>query len=228
MPPTPNHNTVLKRAARASLESIGAVQKGRSRIWYDDRSWFVTMVEFQPSGFGKGSYLNVGAAFLWWPDKQDLGFDYGYREGAFQEADVGDWEAKVTALAEHARRRCLEIREELPDVPTTSALLNRQEVHPAAWLMCHAAVAAALAGDAALARRRLDGILAHSATYDWERERHRVSEQLMRELGDLDGFREARIADIQRTRQRERLPRLDDDTVRQTLVARAARLAPRS
>jgi hypothetical protein len=67
---------LLSEAARRHLRRLGVVQKGRSRTWLDDNGWFVTVVEFQPSGFGKGSYLNVGAHFLWsWNDF--LSFDPG-------------------------------------------------------------------------------------------------------------------------------------------------------
>jgi len=60
-----NHNQLITRAARAELPPIGCIEKGRSRIWLDDQRWWVTVVEFQPSGRSKGSCLNVGACWLW-------------------------------------------------------------------------------------------------------------------------------------------------------------------
>lgn len=39
-------------------------------------------IEFQPSGYSRGSYLNVGISFLWEASKglnETLAFSYGYR-----------------------------------------------------------------------------------------------------------------------------------------------------
>ena len=55
------HNRIIARAAKRRLEPLGCLQKGRSRTWIDDHGWWIGVVEFQPSGWSKGSYLNVGA-----------------------------------------------------------------------------------------------------------------------------------------------------------------------
>ncbi len=76
----PDHNAVLRTAARAALLPLGLIQRGRSRVWLDDRGWFLIVVEFQPSSWSKGSYLNVAAMWLW-RDKDYLSFDYGGPDG---------------------------------------------------------------------------------------------------------------------------------------------------
>ena len=60
------------------LRPVGLVQQGRSRAWLDDRGWWVGVVEFQPSSFSRGSYLNVGVNWLWTPE-EDLAYDLGGR-----------------------------------------------------------------------------------------------------------------------------------------------------
>lgn len=58
------------------MRPIGCVQKGRSRTWLDDHGWWVGVVEFQPHAWARGSFLNVGAAWLWY--EQDFwSFDDG-------------------------------------------------------------------------------------------------------------------------------------------------------
>jgi hypothetical protein len=47
------------------LRPLGLQRKGRSRVWFDDHGWWVGVVGFQPSRFSRGSYLNVGAMWLW-------------------------------------------------------------------------------------------------------------------------------------------------------------------
>lgn len=70
------HNAAIAKAARTVLGPSGCVRKGRSRTWLDDRGWWIGIVEFQPSGFSKGSYLNVAASWLWKPEgSSPLTFD---------------------------------------------------------------------------------------------------------------------------------------------------------
>src|SRR5256885_11111558 len=55
------HSKLITAAAREILRPLGLFQKGRSRVWLDDQGWWLGVVEFQPSDWSKGSYLNVGA-----------------------------------------------------------------------------------------------------------------------------------------------------------------------
>ena len=59
------HNKIINSAAKKILSPHGIFRKGSSRIWLDDNDYFLTVIEFQPSGYDKGSYLNVGLTFLW-------------------------------------------------------------------------------------------------------------------------------------------------------------------
>ncbi|HEX4035315.1 MAG TPA: hypothetical protein VHX66_12810, partial [Solirubrobacteraceae bacterium] len=61
----PPHSKLLTTAAREVLRPMGLRQKRRSRVWLDDRAWWVGVVEFQASSFSPGTYLNVGAMWLW-------------------------------------------------------------------------------------------------------------------------------------------------------------------
>lgn len=56
---------VIATAARQALGPLGLVRKGRSRLWIDDHGWWLINVEFQPSGYSTGCYLNVGEQHLW-------------------------------------------------------------------------------------------------------------------------------------------------------------------
>jgi hypothetical protein len=78
------HSKLLTIAARSILRPMGLVQKGRSRIWLDDRQWWVCVVEFQPSSWSRGSYLNVGCMWLWLV-KDYVSFDLGHRVEHFHE-----------------------------------------------------------------------------------------------------------------------------------------------
>src|ERR1051325_6569931 len=80
----PVHSTLIARSARSILRPMGLTQKGRSRTWLDDHGWWLCVVEFQPSSWAGGSYLNVGCCLLW-QVKDSLSFDEGYRVENFAE-----------------------------------------------------------------------------------------------------------------------------------------------
>ena len=76
------HNNIINDVAKKILAPEGLFRKGSSRCWIDDNDWFFIVVEFQPSAFEKGSYLNVGIDFLWEKTaalNDGLSFDYGGR-----------------------------------------------------------------------------------------------------------------------------------------------------
>jgi hypothetical protein len=110
---TPPHSKIINRVARQVLKPIGVKRKGQSRVWLDDNGWWITVVEFQPSAWSKGTYLNVGVNFQWYP-QDHLSFDIGYREAGFVEYESDEqFEAEAQGFAELAKTKVLEIREQL-------------------------------------------------------------------------------------------------------------------
>ena len=76
------HNRIINAAAKKILAPEGLFKVGSSRTWIDDNGYFVIQVEFQPSSYDRGSYLNVGISFLWETSKglnETLAFNIGYR-----------------------------------------------------------------------------------------------------------------------------------------------------
>ncbi len=105
-----DHNKIINEVASEVLKPQGLLRKGKSRTWMDDNGWFTTVVEFQPSGFSKGTYLNVGISFNWYK-KDSLSFDYGSRESEFVLADNPDvFRECVTELAKYGLNKVIEYR----------------------------------------------------------------------------------------------------------------------
>lgn len=77
-----DHNKIINEAAKNVLKSNGLFRKGSSRTWIDDNGWFLIIVEFQPSNWDRGSYLNVAVHYLW-AGQDHISFDYGGREKEF-------------------------------------------------------------------------------------------------------------------------------------------------
>lgn len=109
-----DHNKTIKQIANAVLKPNGLFQKGTSRVWLDDNGWFLTSIEFQPSGWDKGSYLNIGMTFLWHYDGY-LGFDFALDSlrtknfVAFQ-GDEGKFSEEMQHFANHALEKAMEYR----------------------------------------------------------------------------------------------------------------------
>ena len=101
------HGKIITQAAREVLAPMGLFRKGQSRIWIDDNDWFLTVVEFQPSAWEKGSFLNIGTNFFW--RRQDyFSFDYysgiNNRVESFAEfsGDSDDFHSGMMSYAKNA------------------------------------------------------------------------------------------------------------------------------
>lgn len=59
------HNKIINDIAKRILKPAGLFRIGSSRLWIEDNGYFFTVVDFESSGYTKGTYLNVGIDFLW-------------------------------------------------------------------------------------------------------------------------------------------------------------------
>ena len=108
------HGRIIAAAARSALVPLGFQRKGASRIWFADRGYWLLVVEFQPSAWSKGSYLNVAAHWLWSSLTEGpqvvLSFDYGGRAGGFISFENEDqFSPQAAALAEVAAAESLRL-----------------------------------------------------------------------------------------------------------------------
>jgi hypothetical protein len=203
------HTKLLTAAARRVLRPLGLFQRGRSRTWLDDHGWWVGVVEFQPSSWSKGSYLNVGAMWLWF-EKDYFSFDYGSRVESFSSFED---EAQFAPLAENLARRAAEevirLRSLIPSVQFAAQQLSA-EPPMVLWQYFHAGVACGLAGDTTRAHRFFGEV----ANNDYHTEWAQVAASLAREhaqvIQDLPGFRSRIESIIHRTRDLLRLPKVAD------------------
>src|SRR5687767_12866016 len=94
----PEHSKIIAQAAKEVLAPLGFRRSGRSRLWLADHGYWLGVVEFQPSGFSKGSYLNVAAHWLWRPPPHVMTFDYFHPDQTRPYIDFVD-AAQFTPLA---------------------------------------------------------------------------------------------------------------------------------
>jgi hypothetical protein len=196
---TPQHSRLINAAAKAVLRPLGCVQKGRSRTWLDDRSWWVGVVEFQPSSWTRGSHLNVGASWLWY-EKDYLSFDAGSRVESFHPF-VGEEQFALVAekLAERARQEVIALRGRFPSpshVQTWLAAKSRASI----WDHYHLAVAAGLAGATDQSKRSFADVISDPEERPWATEIRQRSVELLRCLELGSGFEAEVMGTVKRTR----------------------------
>ena len=164
----PQHSKFITQAAREILKPLGLFQKGRSRTWLDDHGWWIIVVEFQPSSWSKGSYLNVGAMWLWHV-KDYESFDEGYRVEGFVSADENPtaFEGEAKRLAERAAIEVKRIRSRFNTLTKVAEHLGRSEGF---WNDYHPAVAHGLLGQSDVARSRFAKMIASDDDRAWVRE----------------------------------------------------------
>lgn len=189
------HSRLITEAAKKLLRPLGLAQKGRSRTWLADEGWFVIVVEFQPSGFSRGSYLNVGCNWLWGV-KRYLSFDEGNRVAGFTRfKDEEQFRAVAETLAQRAASEVARYRALFPSVRKLSEFYLEKTPVPG-WPSFNAAVAHGLSGKIHASQRSFDCWgPPRAGEPDWTRDARVDSERLSAfvDTGNFAGEIKARI-----------------------------------
>jgi hypothetical protein len=204
MAKTTEHGRLIVAAAKAALLPIGCQRKGQSRVWYSDQRYWVIAVEFQPSGWSKGSYLNMFVAWLW---KESRGYSIYYRPTDFIPfINAEQFTPLVTNMAAIAAIEVQKLRERFKSF---SDILDHLKTHATrdSWPIYNAAVASGLSGDTAAARRYFDQMATWPTYgYDWQLKLKTDSAVLAQLLDEPAKFRAAILLLIERRRHLMRLP----------------------
>ena len=195
----------------------GLFQKGRSRTWLGDQMWWMVVVEFQPSSWSRGSYLNVGCMWLW-NIKEHISFDVGYRVDGFLPFENEEQFGPVAErLAVAALEKVREYRRLFRSAHAASDYYF-ENTPKSFWPCFDAAIAHSLAGRAEASTRVLADCL--DGTDDdpmWLKEARSDARSLAASVGDIDRIRDVISDRVMRTREQQHLPsiaRIDfDETI---------------
>ena len=205
-----DHNKLITEVAKQTLLSVGLKRKGKSRLYYDDNGWWCTIVEFQPSGFSKGSYLNVGVSWLLY--EQDYwSFDVGSQEGSDRGFASAESESEFANAVFEKAMRAKEIVENNREKFSTISKAHEyyQSIKREGWAYYYAAVIAGLNCEFAIARENFDSLLAYPERTEWQKMLNLRSRELMGLLGHPKEFVEAITGIVLRTRALLRLEKKD-------------------
>jgi hypothetical protein len=200
-----DHNKLITKAAKEMLIPLGCKQKGRSRLWYDDQGWFVIIIEFQPSSFGKGSYLNVGVTWLW-IEKDYWSFDEGGRVENFKEyRDETTFLYSAFHLASRAAEEVKKYRNQFTNLKNAADYLTAKK-NKNVWDLLDTSIACELAGyfqDSTKYFSELIFELQHpgvGADLKWINDLLTKVKELESQLGQPDEFRIKIVESIQKSR----------------------------
>ena len=213
MTPTPDHSRLIVAAAKSTLEPLGLQRKGRSRTWVDDRAWWLGIVEFQPSSWSKGSYVNVGVMWLW-AELQYLVYDVGGRVDGFGhgfESYSSEEQFRDVAerLAQSAASEVLRFRHMFSD-PIACADYYDQLDAPAPADYLDAGIASGLSGRASAAHAWLRRVLAIDDDRPFVVAEKSRARELATIVDDPAAFKPAVRSYIERSRELLGLPLLSD------------------
>jgi hypothetical protein len=209
------HTKLLNAAAREVLRPLGIKQMGRSRTWLDDRGWWVGVVDFQPSSWSRGSYLNVGVNWLWQAgeDAADLALHFGGRVDAPHGGGFIGYESDqqfgplARKLAMAAAERAQHYRALFPTIEATATVLKRYERQQSILESIDTGIALGLVGAAGAAQRMFARYIAYHESgedLEWRTEidemRYDRAQQLSELLSDVASFRERIRRDIEHAR----------------------------
>lgn len=203
------HDKIIANAAKATLRPLGFQRKGQSRLWFLDHSWWLAVVEFQPSSWSKGSYLNVAAHWLWM-DMGTISFDFGGRLEGFEEyASDEQFAVAMARLAVSAAEEARRLATMLNSLADTAEVLLEQArtetlltAHPG-WMAYNAGVAAGLTGRTDDAAEMFGRVLNSSA--DKSSVLHLKAERMSNLAPDAAKLRQEAASTIAKQRETLRL-----------------------
>ncbi|MBM3530199.1 MAG: hypothetical protein FJX62_19115 [Alphaproteobacteria bacterium] len=198
------HGRLIAAAAKAALSPLGCKRVGQSRLWISDERHWLIFVEFQPSGWSKGSYLNVTPVWLWLRYGSN---DYHPRPHdfiAFESAE--QFKPLIDQMATVAARSVLTMRSRFRTLADVNRFLSKR-ISQNGFSIYSAAVTAGLAGDVATARR----LFKRMETWDTEGHESWMKvktwcAELAALLDDPTRYRSALLDAITERRQQFKLP----------------------
>ncbi len=180
------------------------IQQDKLRTFLYDNSWWTIVIEFQPSAYSKGSYLNIGLDFNFYP-RNYFAFTYGYREKEFQAAnDETQFNIIISNYCDLIIKRVDELKLKFRD-PLTATDTFKKQFKDDLWDSLPLGVLYGLTGNVSASKKHLEKVINSKTEYDYEIERQKVATEILDWTVDRHTFL-SNIKDvINKTRQLKKL-----------------------
>jgi|LakMenEpi03Aug12_release.lakeMendotaPanAssembly.Ray.scaffolds.fasta_scaffold559819_1 hypothetical protein len=199
-----DHNKLLTKIAKARFKQTSIRQKGQSRMFLQDNFWYTTLIEFQPSGYDKGTFLNIGVDFNFYP-RDHFTFSFGNREKEFIKFESqAQFENAVNSLCELTLKRTSEIQSQLATYSNATATLKKTFNPTNSWQNFDLGIITALSGDKTNAKILLEKVISGNCGYEWEKDRKEFTVKLLDWLNS-DSFNNKINEEIILTRKLKKL-----------------------
>lgn len=177
MEPEIDFNKLLKSISNDRLKLYGFIQKGKSRSFHCDKEWLTFVIEFQPSAWSKGSYLNVGLDFHFYP-RENFAYSYVNRVSDFIEFTDEDQFIKVVeVLCDKAIKRFQLLERNFKDIWSAIEILEKEK--DKSYYAYDLAILYALTENYEKALLPLKQLSEAACEYDWHFERREVVNKLI-------------------------------------------------
>lgn len=202
-----DHNKLLKKIVKERLKPFGIFQKGQSRTFLYDKGWYTIIIEFQPSSFSKGTFLNVGIDFNFYP-RDYFTFNFGYRENGFEQFNSEKQFTKLcNKLCELAVKKVKELDIKFLNLSIALNTLNTENSSDT-WMLFDKAILNVLNDNYEQAKKILNEIQERECEYDYEFERKETVNKLLLNSNATDDLLRNVETLIIQTRDLKKLPAL--------------------
>ncbi len=201
------HNKIIIKTATELLKIHGITRKGQSRIFLDDHCWFITIIEFQPHRWERGTFLNVGVNFNWY-ENDYFSFDIGNRETPFIEfTDEETFQIEIENLCALALKKANEYKESLKTAQAAHEKISNFEfVSDTLWGNYHKGIISGLIGDFNSMKNYFEKLLNVEHNVEWANELKERTKLLLDYSTNLGSFKSEIEKIVAKTRKLKKLP----------------------
>lgn len=194
-----DHNKLIAQKAKQALKPLDFVRSGKSRIWYKDNGWWAVVVEFQPSSFSRGTYVNVSVAhFLY--ESAGWALHIPSRLDGFASAeDDLDFDEKVEGMANEAASLSKDLLEKYSTIDAFIDWYSNDE-RRSIWDEYYSGVFKSFVGDYVGAKEHFQIIESNEYQYTWQKAVKYRAIDLLALLSDEQSYRSCINGIVLRTR----------------------------
>lgn len=181
-----DHNKLIAKKAKETLKPLGFVRSGKSRIWFKDNGWWAVLIEFQPSSFSKGTYVNIAVNhFLY--ESSGWTFHISKRLSPFADAQTDDFESTLESMVSQAAAVAQELQNKFSSVEAFFDYYQSMEQHTI-WNSLYIGIFSALLGNTKKAKESFQIICDDVYSMGWELAIQSRAKDLMFVLQDEKAF----------------------------------------